>query len=193
MAAPFNFRRHCVLLACAIAVIAIMAQLDLFGTASLLPNAAIYGALHAAALTGALYAAAPLVRKCLFILAAALLDVAALYAGIFGLTLLSAAAMPLRVRAYIAFGACAWIGAILYGLLIRRFWLPELTPRPIMQISMGCLMATMLALLIENLSGLSSLWTLAALWWCAFSAGLWIVGRTAGAVSITIRTGQRRG
>lgn len=166
------------LLACAVAVIVTMAQLDIFGTASLLPNAAIYGALHAAALTGALNRAAPLRRKSLFILAAAVLDVAALYAGILGLALLSAAALRLSVRAYVAFGVCSMVGSILYGFLIRIFWLPELTPRPILQISIGCLLATMSALSIENLSGRSSLWVLAAAWWCAFSAGLWLVGRT---------------
>jgi hypothetical protein len=176
--ARFNYRRHFALLGCAIVVIVVMAQLDIFGTASLVPNAAIYGALHAAALTGALNSAAPLARKSLFILSAALLDVAALYAGIFGLGLLSATALRLSARAYIAFGVCSIVGAILYGLLIRLFWLPELTPRPIMHMAIGCLMITMLTLLVENLSGRSSLWALAAAWWCAFSAGLWIIGRT---------------
>jgi hypothetical protein len=166
-----------VLLGCAIAAIATMAHLDPFGTASLLPNAAIYGALHAVALTGALSAAEPWARRITFILAAAAVDAAVLYAGIFGLGLLGAAALPLSVRAYIALGVCSLLGAILYGLLIRFFWLPRLTPRPIMQISIGCLMATMLALLAENLTGMSSLWALAAAWWCAFSAGLWIIGR----------------
>ena len=175
--AVVNFRRHFLLLACAIVVIAIMAQLDLFGAASLLPNAAIYGALHAAALAGALNSAAPLARKSLFILLTAVLNVAALYAGLFGLALLSATALRLSLRAYIALGVCSMLGAIGYGLLIRTFWLPELTPRPIVQISIGCLMAAMLALVLENLSGLSALWALAAVWWCAFSAGLWIVGR----------------
>jgi hypothetical protein len=175
--ARFNYRRHFLLLACAVAVVVIMAQLDIFGTGSLLPNAAIYGALHAAALTGALNRAAPLRRKSLFILAAAALDVAALYAGILGLALLSAAALQLSARAYIAFGVCSMVGAIFYGFLIRIFWLPELTPRPILQVSSGCLLATMLVLLIENLIGRSSLWVLAAAWWCAFSGGLWIVGR----------------
>ncbi len=176
--ARFNYRRHFLLLACAIVMIAIMAQVDVFGTASLLPNAAIYGALHAAALSAALNSAAPLARKSLFMLAAAGLDVAALYAGILGLALLSAVPLRLGVRACIALGLCSMVGAILYGLLIRVFWLPELSPRPIMQISIGCLVATILTLLIENLTGLSSLWAVAAAWWLAFSAGLWISGRT---------------
>jgi hypothetical protein len=175
--APLNYRRHFVLLACAIVVIAIMAKLEIFGAASLLPNAAIYGALHAAALCGALTAAAPLARKSLFMLAAAALDVAALYAGLFGLALLSAAPLPLRARAFLALGVCSMVGAILYGLLIRFFWVPELSPRPIMQISIGCLIATMLTMLVENLTGLSSLWALAAVWWCAFSGGLCLTGR----------------
>jgi len=188
--ARFNYLRHAVLLTGAVAVIAGMAHLDLFGTAALLPNAAIYGALHAAALTGALNTKAPLARKTGFILAAAALDVAALYGGIFGLTLLSAAALPLRARAYIAFGVCALFGATLYGILIRVFWLPDMRPRSIVQISMGCLMVTMLALLIENLSGTSSLWVLAAAWWCAFSTGLWTVARTARGASIMMGAGR---
>ncbi len=165
------------LLAGAIVVIAIMAELEIFGAASLVPNAAIYGALHAAALSGALNSPIPLARKSLFMLAAAALDVAALYAGIFGLALLSATPLPLRVRAFMALGVCSMVGAILYGLLIRFFWVPELSPRPIMQISIGCLTATMLVLLIETLAGLSSLWALAAAWWCAFSGGLCLTGR----------------
>jgi hypothetical protein len=175
-----------VLLGCAIAVIAIMARLDPFGTSSLLPNAAIYGALHAAALTGAWNASAPWARRTSFILVAAALNVAVLYAGIFGLALLSAAALPLVARAYIALGVCSLLGAILYGLLIRLLWLPGLAPRPIMQISIGCLVVTMLSLLAENLTGLSGLWALAAAWWCAFSFGLWIIGRTGRALWITI-------
>jgi hypothetical protein len=177
-AAHLNFRRHFVLLACALAVIVILAQLDIFGASSLLPNAAIYGALHATALSGALDLPATLARKSLFILLAAALDVAALYIGIFGLALFSTVPLGLNVRAYLALGVCSMAGAICYGLLIRFFWLPDLTPRPIARISLGCLITTLLALLLENLSGLVSLWALAAVWWCAFSSGLWIFGRT---------------
>ena len=176
--AHLNFRRHFVLLACALAVIVILAQLDIFGASSLLPNAAIYGALHAIALSGALDLPATLARKSLFGLLAAALDVAALYIGIFGLALFSTVPLGLNVRAYLAIGVCSMAGAICYGLLIRFFWLPELTPRPIVRISAGCLMATLLALLLENLSGLISGWALAAVWWCAFSIGLWAFRRT---------------
>jgi hypothetical protein len=101
-----------------------------------------------------------------------------LYAGIFSLAALSAVPLGISVRIYFAFAICATAGAICYGLLIRYFWLPELTPRRILGISLGCLIATLLALLLENLSGLTVLWALAAIWWCAFSSGLWTVGRT---------------
>ena len=176
--AHLNFRRHFVLLACALAVIVILAQLDIFGAAALLANAAIYGALHATALSGALELPATLARKSLFILLAAALDVVALYIGIFGLALFSTVPLAFNVRAYLAIGVCSMAGAICYGLLIRFFWLPELTPRPIVRIAAGCLLATLLALLLENLSGLISLWALAAVWWCAFSIGLWVFRRT---------------
>ena len=176
--AHLNFRRHFVLLACALAVVVILAQFDIFGESSLLPDAAIYGALHALALSGALYSSATLARKSLFILLAAALDVAVLYIGILGAALLSTVPVGLNVRAYLAVGLCSMAGAICYGLLIRRFWLPELSPRPIVRIALGCLIATLLALLLENLSGLISLSALAAVWWCVFSSGLWVFGRT---------------
>jgi hypothetical protein len=173
--ADFDYRRHFLLLACAIVSSALLAQWDPFGAASLLPNAAIYGALHAAALSGALQTRAPWARKGSFILAAAGLAVAALYAGLFGLALLSGAPLRLSVRAAFALCICSLVGAIFYGWLIRVFWLPGLSPRPIMQISIACLTATLLALLIEDLTGLSAPWVLAAAWWCAFSGGLWVV------------------
>jgi hypothetical protein len=164
------------LLACALAVIIILAQLDVFGTSALLPNAAIYGALYAIALTGALDAAATLQRQSCFIVLAAALTVAALYVGIFSLGLFTAAPIGMNLRAYFAFGVCSLVGAICYGLLIRFFWLPVLTPRPILGISIGCLVATLLALLLEHSIGVSAFWALAAVWWCAFSIGLWIFG-----------------
>jgi hypothetical protein len=176
--ARLNFRRHFALLACALAVIVIVAQLDFFGTAALLPDAAIYGALHAIALTGALDVPATLSRKSLFILLAAALDVAALYVGILSLGLLSSTPLGMAVRAYFAFGLSAMAGAMCYGLLIRSFWLRELSPRPIAQISLGCLIATLLALVVEQAIGVTGLWALAAVWWCAFSGGLWIFGRS---------------
>jgi hypothetical protein len=188
--ARLNFPRHFGLLGCALAVIIILAQLNLFGSSSLLPNAAVYGALHAIALTGALDVAATAARKSLFILLAAALDVAALYIGIFSLALLSAVPVGIGVRAYLAFGICSTCGAICYGLLIRHFWLPGLSPRPIARIALGCLGAIVLALLLERSVGFTGLWALAAVWWCAFSSGLWLFSR---AVSIKIRAVQQRG
>ena len=155
----------------------ILAQLDVFGTSALLPNAAIYGALYAIAFTGARGAAATLRRQSLFIVLAAALTVAALYVGIFSLGLLSTVPLGMTLRAYLAFGTCSVAGAICYGLLIRFFWLPGLTPRSILGISFGCLIATLLALLLEHSIGVSAFWTLAAVWWCAFSSGLWIIIR----------------
>jgi hypothetical protein len=178
--ARLNFRRHFVLLGCALAVIVILARIDPFGTAALLPEAAIYGALHAIAFTGALDVTATLARKSLFILSAAVLDVVALYIGIFSLGLLSSSPVGISVRAYLAFGISAMAGAMCYGLLIRFFWMPDLTPRPIAQISLGCLAATLLSLVAEHLIGVTGLWALAAVWWCAFSGGLWIIIRAGG-------------
>lgn len=163
------------LLACALAVIAILELLDPFGTSSLLPNAAIDGALYAIALTGALDAPATLVRKCLFIVLAAVMDTAALYVGILSLAVLSTVPLGMTLRAYFAFGTCSTVGAICYGTLIRIFWLPSLTPRPIACIALACLIATSLASLLEHSIGVTAFWVLAAVWWCAFSGGLWVL------------------
>jgi hypothetical protein len=83
----------------------------------------------------------------------------------------------MSVRAYLAFGTCSMAGAICYGLLIHFFWMPALTPRPIARISLGCLIATLLAVQLERLIGVTEFWALAAVWWCAFSGGLWTFGR----------------
>jgi hypothetical protein len=163
------------LLGCALAVIIILAQADTFGSSALLPNAAIYGALYAIAFTGALDVAATLQRQSLFVLLAAALTVAALYVGIWSLGWLSTAPIGMNLRAYLAFGICSLVGAICYGLLIRFFWLPALTPRPILRISIGCLIASLLALRLEHVIGVTPFWALAAVWWCAFSIGLWIM------------------
>jgi hypothetical protein len=175
--ARLNFRRHFVLLACALAVIVIVAQLDVFGTAALLPDAAIYGALYAIAFAGALDMPATLARKGAFILSAAVLDVATLYLGIVSLGLLGSTPLGIALRAYMAFGISSMAGAICYGLLIRFFWLRDLSPRPIAQISLGCLVATLSALVLQQAIGVTGLWAVAAVWWCAFSIGLWIFGR----------------
>ena len=39
-------------------------------------------------------------------------------------------------------------------------------------------MATLLTLLLEHAIGVTAFWPLAAVWWVAFSSGLWIFART---------------
>jgi hypothetical protein len=103
-----------------------------------------------------------------------------LYVGIFSLEALGGALAALRL--YITLSVCALFGAMAYGLLIRAFWHPTLRPRAIAQIAFGCALAAAGALCIENLAGGAANWSLVAIWWFAFSLGLWRVERRAHAL-----------
>jgi hypothetical protein len=174
MPAPLKFSRHFLLLAAAVMVIVALNAANPFSE-PFLPSFAVYGALHAAALVVAVPAPHSLPRKALFIALAAALNVAVLYAGIFSLEALGRAFAALRL--YIALIVCALFGAIAYGFLIRACWYPTLRPRAIAQIAFGCALATAGAWCIENLAGTLGKWSLAAVWWFAFSLGLWRVDR----------------
>jgi hypothetical protein len=179
MPAPLRFSRHFLLLAAAVIVIVALNAANPFSE-PFLPSFALYGALHAAALAVAIQASHSLPRKGLFIVLAAALNVAVLYAGIFSLEVLGKAFASLRL--YIALSVCAMFGAMAYGLLIRAFWYPALRPRAIAQIAFGCAFATAGALGIENLAIPIGTWSLAAVWWFAFSLGLWHVDRRTNAL-----------
>jgi hypothetical protein len=179
MPAPLKFSRHFLLLAAAVIVIVALNALHPFSE-PFLPSFAIYGALHAAAVAVAIQTPHSLPRKGLFIVLAAALNVAVLYAGIISLEGLGKAFAPLRL--HIALSVCSLFGAIAYGLLIRACWWPTLRPRAIAQIAFGCLLATAGALWIENLAVTVGTWSLAAVWWFAFSLGLWRVDRRANAL-----------
>jgi hypothetical protein len=143
-------------------------------------SSVLYGALHASALVFALRARQPFWRKCLFIVAAAGLTLAALRVGM-GEMQLSATLAPGMLSGYAALyaavGFSAATGAVAYGILIRLFGMYRLTMRSLAMISLGCLLATYIALFILVHVHALGRWWLAVLWWYAFSGGLWYYDR----------------
>ncbi len=171
MRAPLNFKRHFLLLAAAVMLIAVLNIANLFHE-PFLPSFAIYGALHAITLVLAM----PAPRsggwnKILFIACAAACNVAVLYAGIISLEALGNLLATLRL--YLALSVCALFGAMAYGFLIRFFWFPALRPRAIAQIAMGCMAAADIGMALQNFTLPFGNWWLVAVWWWAFSGGLW--------------------
>jgi hypothetical protein len=166
----FNYARHFGVLAAATVVLFLLGHWDLLSD-SLLASFAINGALHALSLSLALLSRQSMLRKLAFIAGTAALSVFTMYVGIIGLVLF--AVVPGNERLYLALGLCSLTGAITYGSLIRLFWIRKFSPRRILGLAFLCLMATTLAFFVRAyFAGLGG-WWLAAVWWFAFSGGLW--------------------
>ncbi|HEY2531942.1 MAG TPA: hypothetical protein VGJ20_29110 [Xanthobacteraceae bacterium] len=168
--AHFNYARHFGVLAAATVVLFLLGHWDLLSD-SLLASFAINGALHALCLVLALRSPQSLVRKFAFIGIAAALGALTMYVGIIGLVLF--AVVPGNERLYVVLGVCSLSGALTYGSLIRMFWIRKFSPRRILGIGLLCLLATSLAFFVRAYSDALGGWWLAAVWWFAFSGGLW--------------------
>jgi hypothetical protein len=166
----FHYKRHFILLAVATAILIGLSCFNYFN-AAFLPNFAINGALHAAALTLSLRSAETLVRKCLFVALAAALSMLTLYVGI--ITLVALAYLPGTTRLFAVLGICALCGGITYGSLVRIFWLRQLSSRSVLFIAILCTLATLPTYLVKNYFQIAGVWYLATIWWLAFSGGLW--------------------
>jgi hypothetical protein len=112
-----------------------------------------------------------ILRKMAFIVIAAALSVFTMYVGILGLVLF--AVVPGIERLYLVLGLCSLAGAITYGSLIRMFWIRKFSPRCILGMAVLCLLATSLGFFVRAYSEALGGWWLAAVWWFAFSGGLW--------------------
>jgi hypothetical protein len=132
---------------------------------------ALYGALHAIAVAFTLRARQPLWRSVLFVAIAAALSVMTLRIGLFGMQL--AGTLPANLGLYVMLGLSAMIAALSYGVLLRLYGIPELSPRTLAAISVACILATYAAFFILGHSHWLGRWLLAVFWWCAFSGGLW--------------------
>jgi hypothetical protein len=166
----FNYARHFGVLGLATAVLFLLSHWELLNDL-LLVSFAINGALHALTLVLALRSAQSLLRKLAFIAIAAALGALTMYVGIIGLVLF--AVVPGNERLYVVLGVCSLSGAITYGSLIRIFWVRQISPRRILGMGFLCLLATSLAFFARAYSDALGGWWLAAVWWFAFSGGLW--------------------
>jgi hypothetical protein len=159
------------LLACFSILSAVMTRLSLSNDLSV--SFALYGALHASALVLTLRAPQPMVRNCLFVVTAAGLCVITLRVGMVGRHLFGA--LPGNLGPYTALGLATVTGALTYGILIRLCAIFPMTLVSLGVISVGCMMATFLALFSASPLHFPGPWWLAVLWWHAFSGGLWYV------------------
>lgn len=166
----FNYARHFAVLGVATAVLFLLSRSELLSD-TLLLSFAINGALHASSLVLALSSPQSILRKLAFIGIAAALGALTMYVGIIGLVLF--AVVPGNERLYVVLGVCSLSGAITYGSLIRIFWIRRVSPRRILGVGFLCLLATSLAFFARAYSDALGGWWLAAVWWFAFSGGLW--------------------
>jgi hypothetical protein len=158
---------------CLSVLVAVMSRTHL--SSDLNTSFALYGALHASALVLTLRARQPIWRRCLFVAIASGLCLITLLAGvgifIFGRHLFGA--LSGHVGIYTALGCSAVTGALIYGISIRLLGISAMPLGSLAAISLGCMLATFVALFTGSYFHFLGPWWLAALWWHAFSGGLW--------------------
>jgi hypothetical protein len=165
----FLYPRHFLLLACFSILLAVVTRLPLFNDLSV--SFALCGALHASALALSLRVPQSIGRSCVFVVIAASLCVITLRVGLVGRHLFGA--LPGNLGPYTALGLATVTGAFTYGILIRLCGMFPMTPVSLSAISLGCMLATFLALITAGPLHFPGPWWLAVLWWHAFSGGLW--------------------
>jgi hypothetical protein len=176
-----NYPRHFSLLTAFAALTCVSSRVSFPGSLSI--AFALYGALHATALIFSLRVPPPVRRTRLFIATAAVLSAMMFHLGLLGIHLWTQ--MPEGVGAYVVLGFASVTGALTYGISIRMFGLYRLKLVMLATISLGCVSASFLALLILSVFPFLGPWWLAVLWWYAFSGGLWYCDRRKRASKLT--------
>jgi hypothetical protein len=167
-----HYARHFTLLLCIAALLAIIGPSRLVSRID--AAFALYGALHACALMVSLRSQKPLWRQVLFIAAAALLCAATVRLGFYAVRF--AGKLPGFGAALILLGILSALGALAYGILIRRFLKYPLALDALAITSLACMSATLAAFAAATHFRLrNGLWV-AVPWWFAFSACLWYYG-----------------
>lgn len=134
---------------------------------------ALYGALHAAALSLSLRKRQAIWRKCLFIVFAAALSVMMVRIGVLGSKLTPAG----NIGHYSLLGLSSAVGAASYGALIHLAGMYALTIRESCVIAVACMFATLAGLFTATHVHVLGSWWLAVPWWLTFSCGLWYFDR----------------
>ena len=169
----FFYPRHFALLACFSVLIGVISSLHLVHDIS--AAVAMYGALHASALIFALRSRHAIWRKCSFIAIAAALSVLALHVGTSAGQLTGVG--PGNVNLYWLLALSAATGAVTYGLSIRLFGIRALTLPALAAIAATSPLATCIGGFTLTHFHFLGPWSLAVVWWHAFSAGLWYFDR----------------
>ena len=133
---------------------------------------ALYGALHAAALVISLRKPIAWWKRILLVALAAALSMLSFGTGL--LVKFAAAMVPGHGATYLALGCAAALGAMSYGLALRRVLGVPLTVSAVAWIALLCVLATYLAAVTSRIVGFG-LWWLAVLWWFAFSGALCLI------------------
>ncbi|MEA3151701.1 MAG: hypothetical protein QOD56_2640 [Gammaproteobacteria bacterium] len=170
------YPRHFILLFCAVVILALTGA---WGR----PREAVvafgvYGALHSAIVVASLRVPQALVRRLLFVSLAASLAMLCVLLGFYGTRHL--AVLPGMSGPELLVTLSSGLGAATYAVLIRLFWIDDLSPRAIFSLTLGCMSAILAALMCGSsfLRTVGELW-FAAVWWLAFSTGLWYQERLA--------------
>jgi hypothetical protein len=163
-----HYTRHFTLLVCVAALLIVTSRWRASPGAAY--AFAIYGALHASLLAASLRDRQPLGLQILFVAIAALVCMLIARLGLYGIRVagrLSGIAGPLLLL-----GVLSGVGALGYGILIRQFWIRDLSLDAFGITAFFCVLAVCAALIVGNhYQVLGGLW-LAIPWWFAFSAGL---------------------
>lgn len=143
---------------------------------------AFYGALHASTWVLALRRPASLWQAVVFVAIAAALCQLTFQVGLslrpLFMTLFGALGL------YALVGTSAFIGAMLYVILVRIFWNRALQWVAMLSVASLCLAGSLFAVLTARHAPLLGGWWLVTLWWLAFSGGL---ARVDGSTSSTVR------
>jgi hypothetical protein len=161
------YGRHFSLLLCAIALLAA----GLWRQPHALTTAFASGALHSSMVAATLRTPALLGRKLLFVALAAALSMLSAMLTLYGNRYVGGFPGMLGLRLLVTLSA--GLGAVSYAVLVRHFWVADLTSLSMVSIPLGCMLATFGVLQSGAFLSYSGGLGLVACWWLAFSAGLW--------------------
>ena len=163
------YGRHFSLLLCTVAVLAAVGRWRQPHEAVFVFGA--YGALHSLLVAGTLRARRTLPRKLLFVVLAASLSMVSSMLALHGRHYVNGFPGTSGLRWWVTLSA--GLGATSYAVLVRYFWIGDLSIRSMVSITLGCMLATFGVMLLGSFAIAAGGLGLAAGWWLAFSAGLW--------------------
>jgi hypothetical protein len=133
-----------------------------------------FGALHAASLAASVRRMPGRRRALGFVAASSILSAAVAILGLRAAPLVGGRSIT---RALLVVAACAFLGAVGYGLLLRMVLRYRLALAPLAATALACALAVYAAFEVTRRYPASGSFGLAVSWWLAFSAGLYVTDR----------------